>query len=220
MQKNLLFLCLLFAAFQLNAASAKQLLLEAESFQKKGGWVIDPQFSLQMGSPYLLAHGLGKPVENATTTAKFPATGNYHAWVRTKNWVPGNWEAPGRFQLVVNGKTVPVILGTMNGWNWQYAGEVAIGKMESTIELQDLTGFEGRCDAIYFSTLKVEPPSEPVLMAEWRRKMLGESAKPKTKVHYDFVVVGGGIAGCAAAIAAAERGRNCADGHDRTGRGW
>lgn len=215
MQRNLLFLLLLFTAFQLNAASAKQLLLEAESFRQKGGWVVDPQFSLQMGSPYLLAHGMGNPVANATTTAKFPATGHYHTWVRTKNWVPGNWEAPGRFQLVVNGQTVPAVLGTEVGWNWQYAGEVVVDKVESTIELKDLTGFEGRCDAIYFSTLKVEPPSEPLQMAEWRRKMLGESANPKKTVKYDFVVVGGGLAGCAAAIAAAEQGLNVAIVHDR-----
>jgi len=40
-----------------------EVLIEAESFKNKGGWVVDPQFVEQMGSPYLLAHGLGKPVE-------------------------------------------------------------------------------------------------------------------------------------------------------------
>src|SRR5438067_12994638 len=34
------------------------LLVEAESFSNPGGWVVDPQFMDQMGSPYLLAHGL------------------------------------------------------------------------------------------------------------------------------------------------------------------
>lgn len=83
-------LCLL--TFQLFAIPSKQLLLEAESFQNAGGWVIDPEFVEQMGSPYLLAHGLGRPVENAKTAVEFPAKGTYHVWVRTKNWVPGNWE--------------------------------------------------------------------------------------------------------------------------------
>lgn len=215
MKRNLLLVLLLFSVIQLFAVSSKQLLVEAESFQNKGGWVVDPQFVFQMGSPYLLAHGMGKPVENATTAVNFPATGDFHIWVRTKNWVPGNWEAPGRFKLIVNGKAVETVLGTIAGWNWQYAGVVTVDKKEAKVELLDLTGFEGRCDAIYFSTLKVEPPSEPLQMAEWRRKMLGESAKPKTTVKYDFVVVGGGIAGCAAAIAAAEQGLNVAIVHDR-----
>ncbi len=37
-------------------------------FKEKGGWLVDPQFVEQMGSPYLLAHGLGKAVNDAKTT--------------------------------------------------------------------------------------------------------------------------------------------------------
>jgi hypothetical protein len=48
------------------------LLLEARAFAEHGGWVLDPQFEDIMGSPYLLAHGMGKPVANARTTAAFP----------------------------------------------------------------------------------------------------------------------------------------------------
>ncbi|MDZ8119134.1 hypothetical protein P9H32_10905 [Pontiella sp. NLcol2] len=36
-------------------------LIEAESFAEKGGWVVDQQFIDTMGSPYLLAHGMGNP---------------------------------------------------------------------------------------------------------------------------------------------------------------
>jgi hypothetical protein len=42
-----------------------EVLIEAESFNDKGGWIVDPQFVEQMGSPYLLAHGMGVPVKNA-----------------------------------------------------------------------------------------------------------------------------------------------------------
>ena len=42
-----------------------EVLIEAESFKEKGGWIIDPQFVDQLDSPYLLAHGLGIPVKNA-----------------------------------------------------------------------------------------------------------------------------------------------------------
>ena len=62
-------------------------LIEAESFQNKGGWVVDQQFMDVMGSPYLMAHGLGIPVEDATTTVSFPETGKYFLFVRTRNWV-------------------------------------------------------------------------------------------------------------------------------------
>jgi len=215
MKKKLLLVLLLFPTFLTNAALVKRLLVEAESFQKTGGWVIDPQYVFQMGSPYLLAHGMGKPVENASTTVQFPGTGTYHIWVRTKNWAPGNWEAPGRFQLIVNGILIETILGTKSGWNWQYAGELPVEKIQSTLELKDLTGFDGRCDAIYFSTLKTEPPTDPVKLDSWRKKMNGQPDIPASTSDYDLVIVGGGLAGCSAAIAAAEQGLNVALIHDR-----
>lgn len=37
----------------------EMLFIEAENFEDIGGWVVDQQFMDQMGSPYLLAHGLG-----------------------------------------------------------------------------------------------------------------------------------------------------------------
>ena len=44
-------------------ASGQKVLLEAEQFADLGGWDLDQQSMDQMGSPYLLAHGLGVPVE-------------------------------------------------------------------------------------------------------------------------------------------------------------
>ena len=61
------------------------LLLEAEAFADPGGWVTDTQFIDIMGSPYLLAHGLGEPVPDAVTRATFPAPGTYRVWARTKS---------------------------------------------------------------------------------------------------------------------------------------
>jgi hypothetical protein len=128
------------------------ILIEGESFENKGGWIVDPQFVEQMGAPYLLAHVLGPPVENAQTEIQSPSKGKYHVWVRTKNWVPGDWNAPGRFKLVVNQIELKHTLGTIKNWNWQYAGEIEINDYVESIEFLDLTGFEGRCDAIYFCT--------------------------------------------------------------------
>lgn len=192
-----------------------ELLIEAESFKEKGGWVVDPQFVQQMGSPYLLAHGLGIPVSNAKTEVTLPSSGKYHVWVRTKNWAPGEWEAPGRFRLVINGIELDTILGTEEGWAWQYAGKVAIKDTSATIELADLTGFDGRCDAIYFNTLKTPPPATVKELTEWRKEQLNESESPLITESFDLIVVGGGIAGCAASIAAAEQGIKVALIQDR-----
>ncbi|TWU34094.1 hypothetical protein Q31b_55650 [Novipirellula aureliae] len=44
----------------------------------------------QMGSSYLLAHGLGTPVKDAVTDVTFPSGGTYRVWVRARDWVaPG-----------------------------------------------------------------------------------------------------------------------------------
>ena len=59
------------------AFAADQLLVEAESFKDFGGWVLDTQFIDILGSPYLMAHGLGKPVADAVTEIKVPADGKY-----------------------------------------------------------------------------------------------------------------------------------------------
>ena len=63
---------------------ADNIFIEAESFDKKGGWVLDNQSMGQMGSPYLLAHGLGVPVENASTVIQVRKAGKYRVWVRTR----------------------------------------------------------------------------------------------------------------------------------------
>ncbi|MDE6071852.1 MAG: pyridine nucleotide-disulfide oxidoreductase, partial [Muribaculaceae bacterium] len=57
--------------------------IEAESFSSKGGWVVDQQYMDIMGSPYLMAHGLGNPVIDATTDIDVPVGGKYHIFVRT-----------------------------------------------------------------------------------------------------------------------------------------
>ena len=48
------------ALFVSSPALAQSVLVEAESFYSHGGWKLDTQFFDTMGSPYLLAHGLGR----------------------------------------------------------------------------------------------------------------------------------------------------------------
>ena len=107
--KKIFLVLLLLAAIAFS--NGQSVLVEAESFAQKGGWVVDPQFVEQMGSPYLLAHGMGKPVQEAHTNFKVETTGKYHVWVRTKNWAPGNWDAPGRFLVSIDGKKLDKELG-------------------------------------------------------------------------------------------------------------
>lgn len=213
MRKTILFFIIIFSIVY--GKNSRSVLVEAESFEIKGGWKVDPQFMEQMGSPYLLAHGLGTPVENAKTEVSFHKKGKYHIWVRTMNWAPGDWEAPGRFKLVINSKPLERELGTRKNWQWQYAGAMKLPKGKSIIELKDLTGFEGRCDAIYFSKTKQAPPNGSKELAKWRKKILQETTVPQEVHQFDLVVVGGGISGCAAAIASAEQGMEVALIHDR-----
>ncbi len=204
------------------ASAAEGLFLEAENFANTGAWDIDQQFMEQMGSPYLLAHGLGVPVADASTTCQFPKAGSYRVWVRTKDWV-APWQAPGapgKFQIIINGEPLKETFGTKGAkWHWHDGGLVEISasqKAKTEITLRDLTGFEGRCDAIYFSAdPNFQPPDEGAALVDFRRKSLGFPDQPADAGSYDLVVVGGGMAGTAAAVSAARQGLSVALIQDR-----
>ncbi|MCB1203311.1 MAG: FAD-dependent oxidoreductase [Verrucomicrobiae bacterium] len=196
------------------ALSAQQVLIEAESFADHGGWQLDTQFIGTMGSPYLLAHGLGRPVSDATTEVSFPATGKYRLWVRTKNWVEkfaGTVDAtaaPGRFQLKIGGKALPHEFGKTGAkWHWEDGGMVEITEASATVSLSDLTGFNGRCDAILFSKdPDYVPDNSSEILPAWRRTLLGLPEEATTEGPFDIVFLGGGYSGACGAISAARMG--------------
>lgn len=208
-----------FLTIMVLSAKSENILLEAESFQNRGGWVVDQQSMNQMGSPYLLAHGLGVPVENAETTIQISKKGKYYVWVRTRDWV-APWKvegAPGKFQLIFNNKPLETVFGT-NGemWSWQDGGSVTLSQGEHNVALHDLTGFEGRCDAILLTTdQQFVPTNEVKALSDFRRKTLGFNDEPQDIGNFDFVVVGGGTAGICAAISAARNGCRVALIQDR-----
>ena len=193
-----------------SAATASGVLVEAAAFTDTGGWKLDTQHYQQMGGCYLLAHGMGKPVANAATTVRIPESGKWNVWVRTRDWCPGEWQSPGRFRVFVNGKALKPEFGSeCEEWHWQKGGVVEIASPgDVKVELQDLTGFDGRCDAIYFSkeSAPTVPNEDLVELAAWKDRLGGRADAKIEEQKFDVVIVGGGISGCAAAIAAKRQG--------------
>lgn len=211
---RIMFIMLLAGLSSLSAHA--QVLVEAESFDDTGGWVIDQQSFSVIQSSYLMAHGMGRPVKDAVTTVQFDKTGTYHLWVRTKDWAPYP-QGPGAFEVWVGGKPVGDGFGQSGSstWGWYYGGEVPVDSLQKEVRLRDLTGFNGRCDALLFTASKTAPPQDSLGMAQLRRKLLKLDTKLQDAGHYDLVVVGGGIAGTCAAIAAARLGLTVALIQDR-----
>ena len=197
----------------------EELFVEAESFSVKGGWQVDQQFMDVMGSPYLIAHGAGVPVEDASAQVRLPGKGEWHLFVRTFNWV-SPWydgEGPGKFKVAVDGDELSETLGAAGSkWMWQYAGSFETASRNISVTLKDMAGFDGRCDALYFSRVKnPELPEDVAGMRELRSRLLRNFNVPSDKGQYDLVVAGGGVAGMCAAVAAARQGLKVALIHDR-----
>lgn len=197
------------------------ILIETTHFEDLGGWKLDQQFIGQMYNPYLLAHGLGEPVSDAKTPITLKHGGHYHIWCRTKNWssiIANNIAkdlSPGRFQLTIDEEPVPHIFGTMSAeWAWEYGGSFDLSS-NFQLGLHDLTGFDGRCDAIVLSTsLDIKLPDDKDSFQSFRDQF-GYNQKIEVEEEYDFVVVGGGVAGICAAVASARKGLKVALVHDR-----
>lgn len=204
----------LLAAILLGAPAARAatetLLVEAEQFSAKGGWQIDTQFIETMGSPYLIAHGLGQTVADASTEVEIPEAGNYKVWVRTLDWSEalGRTGGAGRFSLSIGGKQVGGELGNGAGkWHWEEAGTVTLPAGRTSLALQDLTGFDGRVDAILLSRGEgVKPPEKCLLEDRIAWKFPGAPAAIQDAGNFDLVVIGGGYGGLGAAISAARMG--------------
>ena len=201
------------AAMTACALSAEVIRLEAERFENLGGWTVESQYHQKLGSSYLQAHGLGRPVADASTT--FSVTGGtYRVWVRTRNWT-GKWRpdalGAGRFYLVVDGETLPMLLGVQGKgeWQWVCADAVNLAAGKHTVALKDVCGFDARVDGIVFTTEKSWLSGEHLAKA----KVIGEGEGGAFKG--DLVVVGGGVAGICTAISAARLGMKVALVQDR-----
>ncbi|MBD3266015.1 FAD-dependent oxidoreductase [bacterium] len=207
--------------------ASASLLLEAAQFQNHGGWGLDSQYMDIMGSGFLIAHGIGKPVEDAMAKVEFPEKGTYRLWVRTRDWV-APWKkpdtpdtkrahgTPGIFKVIVGGRSAGTFGNEDEEWHWQDGGTIDVTNTQTTIALHDLTGFAGRCAGIFLTKdTDMTPPDSGKALAAFRRKWHGYPEKPEAAGKYGFVVVGGGVAGMCAAVVAARRGVKVALIQDR-----
>ncbi len=188
---------------------------EAESLSDTGGWSNDSQHVDQMGSPYLLATGVGTPVDDASGIVTVATPGEYTLWVRCRDWFPS--DAPGRFQVLVGDKASAVTFGDAktDDWQWINGGTFQLKAGDVELRLKDSTGWWGRCDAIVLTTGDFQPASDLQPLNEQRIKHNGVSAEIKDKGTFDVVVVGGGSAGMGAALGAARNGAKVAFIQDR-----
>ena len=200
----------LMGIFSLHAAPSDTLLVEAEQFAVKGGWQIDTQFIESMGSPYLIAHGLGEAVADASTGITVPADGTYKVWVRTIDWTESlkREGGAGRFTVAVGGTQLGGELGKGEGkWHWEEAGSVPLKQGATTLVLKDLSGFDGRVDAVMLSRgAGVRPPEKCLLEDRIAWKIPGAPSPIEDAGDFDLVVIGGGYGGLGAAISASRMG--------------
>ena len=189
------------AAFAVITASAGRIDVYPQSFDA-GGWGIDVQLMDVIGSPYLIAHGRGIRVTDATASVSVPEAGRWSVYVRTRKWVDG----AGRFKVVVGERELNHVFGkSQSEWAWEKGGELELSAGETEVRLVDLDGFDARMAGLVL--VKDEAAPEGALS-------LADAAVANT-VEADFVVVGGGLPGTCAAVAAARRGLRVAILNDR-----
>ena len=195
-----------------------KLFFEAETFADPGGWVIDTQSYETCAFAYLLAHGIGKKVADARTDAVIPQTGTYRAFVHTRNWsaVWNRGTPAGKFLLKMDDVPFEHTLGTASqNWSWQFAGVMELSAGKHTLSLEDLTGFDARCDAVLLTDeADFVPPEGKDELIRFRRECCNTVIEDDPEV-YDLLITGGGFAGLCMAISAKKLGLKVKVIHDR-----
>ena len=186
-----------------------KIFIEAESFLSLGGWTVDTQSMEVIGSSYLMAHGMGNPVSDAKTEFSILNDGEYKVFALTRDWTK-QWcdQSAGLFKILIDDVDYGVKLGNESkDWAWQFSGKIYLNKGKHSISLKDLTGFNGRVDAIIITDEDFIPKNDKKSIEQYRKDLnYKEIVDFDTK--YDLIVVGGGIAGTVMALSAVWSGVN------------
>jgi hypothetical protein len=160
------------------------------------------------------------PVADAATEVEIKDAGSYRIWVRTLDWTKrlGRASGAGAFELLVNGKKTGENLGLgPETWTWQPAGEADLTAGGAVLTVRDLTGFDGRIDAILLSDDPAfTPPQENHVADRATWQFRGAPGNGETLEGFDLVVIGGGYGGLGASISAARMGAKVALIQNRT----
>ena len=133
-------------------------LIEAESFQFKGKWVVE-QSNDCLGSAMLRVfedkkHGAE---EDALTVVDIKQAGTYAVW--TRSYDSASNPKKRKYKVTIDGQAMATS-GThsRDGFYWEKVGELALTAKQTLLRIHDATLFYARCDAILLTTdLEVDP---------------------------------------------------------------
>lgn len=185
--------------------------IDALEFDNYGGFIKDTQFVGEMGQGYLMADGIGKPVEPAVVKFSVKEKGYYRFFVRTKNWCIGH--DPDGLKIAVDDIIYPHISGVMQitGWYFEVAADFELEAGAHELKVYDTTGWCGRfADIVITNDYDYTPSPEVKKLKKQRAEIKGIDTTVKEHCGYDLVVAGSGAAAVVAAIAAARNGSKVA----------
>lgn len=180
--------------------------IDAVDFKDYGGFVKETQFVREMGQPYLLADGVGTPIQPASTSFKVTEDGYYRFHIRTKNWCPEY--NPDGLVIEVDGVKSEYVCSNTHTFNWKFeaAGDFNLTKGEHILKVYDTKGWFGRFAAVIITNdYDFTPSPEINRLLETRNKIKGISKTVKDEGKFDLIVAGGGVAGVTTAITAARK---------------
>lgn len=190
--------------------------IDAVDFDNYGGFALETQFVREMGQPYLMADGVGLPVEPASVEFCVKECGKYRFYIRTKNWSVEH--RPDGLVLEVDGKKYEHISSQANvlGWYFEVGADFELEAGNHTLKVYDTTGWFGRFSCVIITNdYDFTPSKEVSVLRKQRITIKGLSPAVTDKGNYDLIVVGGGVGGIVAAITASRYGLKTALINDR-----